>query len=87
MKPLALDDLDWSADCAALIESLAESGQRFSADDISRDMRKPPVPNMTGAAFQAAAAQNLIHCVGYKLSTNPTRRHGIIRIWEKKGET
>ncbi|MBP3044851.1 hypothetical protein KKR91_01325 [Arthrobacter jiangjiafuii] len=80
--PMALTDLDWSQDAVATILGLARAQSTFSADDLTRDMRKPPHPNMAGAAFSAARKLGYIEPTGFRLSTNPTRRHGVIRTWQ-----
>lgn len=80
--PTVLEDLTWSEDAVATILGLARKQATFSADDLHRDMRKPPHPNMAGAAFSSARAMGYIQPTGFRLSNNPSRKHGVIRTWE-----
>ncbi|GAP53835.1 hypothetical protein AHiyo6_04000 [Arthrobacter sp. Hiyo6] len=84
MKAMILEDNDWPADALATIIGLANKKRRFSADDLSREMRRPPHPNMAGQAFSAAKALGVIEPVGYRTSTNKTRKNGVLRTWRRK---
>lgn len=86
MKAAALEDTDWSADAVATIIELSHTQSTFTADDLAREMRKPPHGNMVGAAFSAAKAQGLIEPAGYTTSNTPSRHHGVIRTWRRKRE-
>jgi len=84
MKAAVLEDNDWPGDALATIIDLAASQQIFSADDLSREIRKPPHPNMAGQAFSTARSLGFIEAVGYQTSTNKTRKNGVLRTWRRK---
>lgn len=81
---MALEDTDWPADAIAKIIDLSHAHTVFTADDLAREMRKPPHGNMVGAAFSAAKAQGFIEAEGYTTSNTPSRHHGVIRTWRRK---
>lgn len=83
---MALEDTDWPADAVATILALAEAQRIVTAEDLTREMRRPPHPNMIGAAFSAARSQGVIVADGYTTSTTPSRHHGVIRVWRRKEE-
>ena len=85
-QPMVLEDSDWSADAVATIIALSHAQSLVTADDLAREMRKPPNPNMTGAAFSAARSQGFIEAAGYTTSNTPSRHHGVIRTWRRKIE-
>lgn len=86
MIAAALEDTDWSEDAVSTIIALSNEQSLVTADDLAREMRKPPHPNMTGAAFSAARAraQGFIEAAGYTTSNTPSRHHGVIRTWRRK---
>lgn len=84
MQPAVLEDLSWSEDAVATIAALANAQRILTAEDLAREMRKPPHPNMFGAAFSAARSQGLIEAAGYTTSNTPSRHHGVIRVWRRK---
>jgi len=71
----------WHEDAVATIAGLAHVLPEFTADDLVREMRPAPHPNLPGRAFSAARAHGHITTVGYRTSTTPTRRHGLLRVW------
>jgi hypothetical protein len=79
-----LEDSEWPADAVATIVGLSHAQEFFTADDLARDLRKPPHPNHVGAAFLAAKNQGLIEPVSYTTSNNSTRKHGALRTWRRK---
>lgn len=82
---MALDDrIDWNEDALATIVALSHSQCSVTAEDLSREMRKPPHPNMLGAAFSAARSLGYIEATGYTTSSTPSRHHGVIRVWRRK---
>jgi hypothetical protein len=83
VKAAALEDNGWQEDALATIIGLSHAQLIFSADDLGREMRKPPHPNMVGAAFSAARAAGYIRPVGYQTSTSKTRKNGVIRAWTR----
>jgi hypothetical protein len=81
-----LEDTDWPADAVATIIGLAHANETFTADSLALEIRKPPHPNMVGAAFSTAKAQGFIEPHGYTTSNTPSRHHGVIRTWRRKQE-
>ena len=85
-RPLALEDLDWHNDAINMIRAWAESDLPFSSDDLRRSMRPAPNPNDYGNVFQAARRLGFITSVGFKESNQPSRKHGVVRVWVKAKE-
>jgi hypothetical protein len=79
----------WAVDADRTIAQLAEAGDPFSADDLIAAIG-PPDPthapnarnNAVGAAFSRARMGGLITVVGHAKSTTPTRKGGLIRVWQ-----
>lgn len=87
---MALDDRDdWLDDAVATIHSLAHSQTTFSADDLAREMRPPPHPNLPGIAFSKARALGYITTVGFHSSATKSRNGGVQRVWAavKEGDS
>lgn len=84
MKAAALEDNDWLDDAIATIEGIAEAHHIFSADDLAREMRRPPHPNMPGQAFSIARSRGYIRAVGYQQSTTKSRKNGVVRTWTRQ---
>lgn len=79
---MALDDRDdWLEDAVATIHALAHSQTAFSADDLAREMRPPPHPNLPGIAFSKARALGYITTVGFHSSATKSRNGGVQRVW------
>jgi hypothetical protein len=81
---MALSDETWSEDAVATIIGLSHAQEHLTAEDLARELRRPPHPNMYGAAFTAARSQGLIEAAGYTTSNTPSRHHGVIRVWRRK---
>jgi hypothetical protein len=86
VKAAVLEDLFWPEDALATIIALSHAQEIVTADDLARELRKPPHPNQTGAAFSAAKAQGFIEPDGYTTSNTPSRHHGVIRTWRRRIE-
>lgn len=84
MKSAVLEDNAWAEDALATIIALANAQQIFSADDVAREMRRPPHPNMPGQAFAAARNLGYIEAVGYQTSSSKSRKHGVLRTWRRR---
>ena len=70
-----------------IIEQLAREGRDFTADDVrqprfwgERDDENVRHGDV-GAAFRRAARHGVIELAGYRNSTRPERRHGLLRVW------
>ena len=87
-QAMALEDYDadWASDAVATILGLAHSQEIVTAEDLSRELRRPPHPNAVGAAFSAARSKGFIEAHGYTTSSTPSRHHGVIRVWRRKVE-
>lgn len=79
-----LEDSTWSEDAVATIIRLSHTQAYVTADHLARTLRRPPHPNMTGAAFSAARSLGFIEAYGYTTSSTPSRHHGVIRTWRRK---
>lgn len=79
-----LEDTTWSEDAVATIIALSHAQEIVTAQDLAREMRKPPHPNMAGAAFSSARTQGFIEAHGYTTSNTPSRHHGVIRTWRRR---
>jgi hypothetical protein len=88
MIAAALEDSHelWLEDAAATILGLAHVLEVFTADDLAREMRKPPHPNAPGQAFSAARALGYIAAVGYQQSSTKSRKNGVVRVWTRATE-
>jgi hypothetical protein len=82
--PMALEDTDWLHDAVATIVGISLVQQLFTAEDLAREMRKPPNDKMPGQAFAAARNAGHIEGVGYTTSSSKTRKHGVTRVWRRK---
>src|SRR5262249_9083801 len=69
------------------IKVLANEGLPFDADDV-RDILPSNFqfhPNLIGARFLALSrVEQAIEPCGFKKSSRPTRRGGVMRLWRKK---
>ena len=74
---------DWWRSCAdKALQTLAGTGQPFTADDLTEmGVPDPDSPARWGALFAGAKAARLIVPVGYQPSTRPTRNGGVCRVW------
>jgi hypothetical protein len=79
----ALEDSDWHEDAVSTIVGLAASQHTITADDLRREMRPAPHPNMIGRAFNAARVAGYITTIGYSQSTAKSRNKGVVRVWTR----
>jgi hypothetical protein len=84
VKAAALEDAAWKGDALAVIIEMSYTQPILTADDLSRELRRPPVANWAGQAFAAARRLGYIEAIGYQTSTNRTRKHGVLRTWRRK---
>ena len=85
--PAVLEDLDWPKDALNILTAYAASGLVFSSDDLRNSLRPAPNPAQVGTAFREAHRLGIIRPTGYKESSIPSRRHGVIRVWRGKQES
>jgi hypothetical protein len=86
MNPAVLEDVDWKEDAAAAIEGLARALREFTADDLRREMRMPPVANWIGLAFTAAKREGVIESVESTVSKSKSRKNGSLKTWRRRIE-
>lgn len=86
MKRAVLEDIDWKEDAAAAIEGLSRALPEFTADDLRREMRMPPVANWIGLAFTAAKSAGVIESVQSTVSKSRSRKNGSLKTWRRKLE-
>jgi hypothetical protein len=84
MKAAALEDNAWPELALNIIIGLSHIQLTVTADDLSRELRKPPVANWAGQAFSRARSLGYIEAIGYQSSTNKTRKNGVLRVWRRK---
>ena len=88
MKAAALEEVkaEWFADALFMIDRLAVSQDRFTADDLRKVMRPAPNCYWAGLAFSQAQTAGLIEWVGYRKSTTKSRKGSPVSIWRRKPE-
>jgi hypothetical protein len=84
VKAAVLEDAAWKGEALALIIEMSYTQPILTADDLSRELRRPPVANWAGQAFAAARRLGYIEPIGYQTSTNRTRKHGVVRTWRRR---
>lgn len=67
-----------------MIIELSYTQQIVTADDLVRELRRPPHQNLPGQAFAAARRLGYIEAVGYQTSTSKSRKHGVLRTWRRR---
>lgn len=83
MKAAVLEDSHeaWLEDAVATIEGIALAMGEFTADDLVREMRKPPHSNLPGQAFIKAKRLGYIESVSHSTSRTKSRKNGSLRTW------
>jgi hypothetical protein len=83
----------WKQGARGAICSLAASGERFTSDDLLNLVGLPDPDhepnarnNAVGSVFRWAAGEGLIETVGVTKSQLPTRKGGIVRVWQGRTE-
>ena len=84
MKAEIFEDNEWVEDAIATIIGIAAAQPSFTAEDVRREMRPAPSDKMPGQAFSAARAAGHIQHIGYRRSTDRTRKNGVVSIWAAK---
>lgn len=79
-----MEDNGWPEEALNTIIGLSHKQSTVTADDLSREMRRPPVPNWTGQAFSRARSLGFIEAVGYRTSTSKSRKNGVLRTWRRR---
>jgi len=80
----AITEYDWHAEAFAVLLELVEDGQHFTASDIRIVAGPGPSNGSLGSLLGHAVRDGLIEVAGYTVSTNPSRRQGLVRIWKAK---
>ena len=81
-RPAAITLADWTEQAINVIEKLARSQSTVTAEDLRKHFEAPEHQNMIGSAFRVAYHQKIITPVGYRASTDKSRRAGALRVWE-----
>lgn len=71
----------WTSCCDVAINYLAGLGKPFSADAVTALIPPADHPNRIGGRFHAAVRAGTIRPVGYVLSSRPSRRGGVQRLY------
>lgn len=74
----------WADGARRALETLAASGEIFSADALFEPpyaLPDPPHPSQVGALFAVARADALIRPVGFAASRRRSRNGGALRLW------
>ena len=81
-RPAAVALADWTEQAINVIERLARTNGTVTAEDLRKHHDDPEHQNMIGSAFRVAYHQKIITPVGYRASTDKSRRGGAVRVWE-----
>ena len=81
-RPAVVALADWTEQAVNVIEQLAREQSTVTAEDLRKHLEAPEHQNMIGTAFRVAYNQKIITPVGYRASTDKSRRGGAIRVWE-----
>jgi len=74
----------WAEEALNIVIGLSHIHHIFTADDLGRNIRKPPHPNLPGQAFSRARSLGLIEAVGFQTSTSKSRKNGVLRVWQRR---
>lgn len=80
-RPAALVDSDWHEQAVNVIERLAHEQATITAEDLRKHHEPPEHQNQIGTAFKHAYRLKLIEPIGYRASTDKSRRGGALRVW------
>ena len=80
-RPAAVALSDWCEQAVNVIERLARENGTVTAEDLRREFEAPEHANQIGSAFRVAYHQKIITPVGYRASTDKSRRSGALRVW------
>ena len=80
-RPAVLSDPAWVESAVNVIEQLARRNGTVTAEDLRREFEAPEHANQIGSAFRVAYHQKIITPVGYRASTDKSRRSGALRVW------
>jgi len=81
-RPAAISDPAWVESAINIIERLAREQDTVTAEDLRKHHDEPEHQNQIGAAFRQAYNQKIITPVGYRASTDKSRRSGALRVWK-----
>ena len=80
-RPAAVALSDWTEQAINVIERLARTNGTVTAEDLRREFDPPEHQNQIGTAFKHAYRLKLIEPIGYRASTDKSRRGGALRVW------
>lgn len=81
-RPAALVDSAWTEQAVNVIERLAREQDTVTAEDLRKHHDPPEHQNQIGTAFKHAYRLKIITPVGYRASTDKSRRGGALRVWK-----
>ncbi len=79
----ANQDTWWASCCDAAIRHLAALDRPFTADSVQALIPPADHPCRMGGRFHAAVRAGIIRPVGYTLSERPSRRRGVLRLYQR----
>lgn len=82
-RPAVLENFGWADEALQAIEAEARSGYPFDCYAVQQHqgLEPPPSPSMWGSVFRMAAGRGIIQQAGFHITSRPTRRSGITRLW------
>jgi hypothetical protein len=82
-RPAVLENLGWAGEALQAIEAEARTGDPFDCYALQQHqgLEPPPSPSMWGSVFKTAAHRGIIQQAGFHITSRPTRRGGITRVW------
>jgi len=81
-RPAVLVSQQWLEDAVNVIERLAREQSTVTSEDLRKHHEAPEHYNMIGSAFMSASHKKIIEPIGYRRSTDKSRRGGGVRIWQ-----
>jgi alkylated DNA nucleotide flippase Atl1 len=84
MIPAVMEDNAWMEDAVATIIGLVHNQEIVTAEDVAREMRRPPVSNWIGLAFTKAKNEGHIEWVRYVRSNTKSRKGGSVSEWTRR---
>lgn len=80
-RPAAVALDDWCEQAVNVIERLAREHGTVTSEDLRKNIEPPEHANQVGSAFRSAYNQKIIVPIGFKISSDKSRRGGAIRVW------
>lgn len=78
------DGEQWTANAQARMDELIQSGEPFTAEDVTAVVGVAPSPSAIGGLFRAKAFKDRAKPVGYTDATRPEAHGRPLRVWQGK---